>query len=111
MLSNLTVRECVPMQAVKQPVTLDSFNHWQALKTLLFSDKLWLVISKALFIFIFISLHWFYLLLQKEKSKRIVKLEKPFWYLTTLIAFVVAYIISITQTGFLMANASVHRCS
>ena len=38
------------MQAVKQPVTLESFDHLEALKVLLLSDKLWLIISVALLI-------------------------------------------------------------
>ena len=38
------------MQAVKQLVTLESFNHRDALKMLLLSDELWLIISAALFI-------------------------------------------------------------
>ena len=47
-LSKSTVR--TPMQAVKQPVTLESFDHLEALKVLLLSDKLWLIISVALLI-------------------------------------------------------------
>ena len=39
------------MQALKQPVTLESFNHGEALKMLL-SDKLWLIIFVALLIFL-----------------------------------------------------------
>ena len=35
------------------------------------------------------------------KSPYIAKSEKLFWFLTTLIAFVIAYIFSIIQTGFL----------
>ena len=35
---------------------------------------------------------------------QIVKLEKLFWFLMSLIAFAVAYIISMMQTGFLMAT-------
>ena len=38
------------MQAVKQPVTLESFNHQEALKIILLSDKLWWIISVALLI-------------------------------------------------------------
>ena len=38
------------MQAVKQPVTLKSFYHQEALKMLLLSDELWLIISVALLI-------------------------------------------------------------
>ena len=45
----------------------------------------------------------------KGKSDRIVKSEKLFWFLLTLIAFVVAYIILMMQTDFLMANACVHK--
>ena len=44
-LFNLTVGECTPMQAVKQPVK--SFDHQEVLKMLLFSDELWLIISVA----------------------------------------------------------------
>ena len=40
----------------------------------------------------------------KEKSDQIAKSEKLFWFLTTLIAFALAYIISIMGTGFLMAK-------
>ena len=40
----------------------------------------------------------------KEKSDGIEKSEKLFWFLRTLIAFVIAYIITMMQTGFLMAN-------
>ena len=32
------------MQAVKQPVTLESFDHRETLKMLLLSDELWLII-------------------------------------------------------------------
>ena len=45
----------------------------------------------------------------KEKSDRIAKLEKSFWFYTTLIAFVIAYIISMMWTGFLMGNMYVHK--
>ena len=38
------------MQAVKQPVTLESFNHQEALKIILLSDELWWIISVALLI-------------------------------------------------------------
>ena len=38
------------MQAVKQPVTLESFDYREALKMLLLSDELWLIISVALLI-------------------------------------------------------------
>ena len=38
------------MQTVKQPVTLESFDHRQALKMLLLSDEQWLIISVALLI-------------------------------------------------------------
>ena len=37
-LSNSTAGECAPMQTVKQPVTLESFDHWEVLKMLLLSD-------------------------------------------------------------------------
>ena len=40
----------------------------------------------------------------KEKADGIAKSEKHFWFLTTLIAFVITYIISMMQTGFLMAK-------
>ena len=42
--------ECTPVLVVKQPVTLESFGHREALKMLLLSDKLWLIISVALLI-------------------------------------------------------------
>ena len=42
------------------------------------------------------------------KSPSIVKSEKIFWFLTTLVAFVIAHMLSIMQTGFLMANTCVH---
>ena len=35
------------MQDVKQPVTLESFDHREALKVLLLSEELWLTISVA----------------------------------------------------------------
>ena len=41
----LICKECTPLQAVKQPVTLESFDQQQALKILLLSDELWLIIS------------------------------------------------------------------
>ena len=37
-LSNSTAGESAPMQTVKQPVTLESFDHWEVLKMLLLSD-------------------------------------------------------------------------
>ena len=40
------------MQAVKQPATLKSINYPEALLMLLLSDKLWLIISVALLIFL-----------------------------------------------------------
>ena len=45
----------------------------------------------------------------KENSDRITKSEKLFWFLTTLIDFVMANIISMMQTGFLMASTYVHK--
>ena len=50
--ARLNCRGVWPMQAVKQPVTLESFNNWEALtmELLLFSDELWLIISVALLI-------------------------------------------------------------
>ena len=47
---NSTAGECAPMQAVKQAVTLESFDHQEPLKMLFLSDKLWLIISVALLI-------------------------------------------------------------
>ena len=48
MLSNSTAGGgCAPMQDVKQPVTLESFDHQEALKMLLLSEELWLTISVA----------------------------------------------------------------
>ena len=38
------------MQAVKQAVTLESFDHQKALKILLLSDEPWLIVSVALLI-------------------------------------------------------------
>ena len=38
------------MQAVKQPVILESFHHQQALKMLLLSIEQWLIISVAFLI-------------------------------------------------------------
>ena len=32
-LPNSTAEECTPMQAVKQPVTLDSIDHWVSCQT------------------------------------------------------------------------------
>ena len=40
-------------------------------------------------------------IIAKEKSDPIAKSEKRFWFLMTFIAFVIAYIISMMQTGFL----------
>ena len=48
-------------------------------------------------------------IIAKEKFDRIAKSEKLFWFFTTLIAFVIAYIISKMRTGFLMANTCVHK--
>ena len=45
----------------------------------------------------------------KKKSDQIAKSEKRFSFLTTLIAFVIAYIISVMRTGFLMADTCVHE--
>ena len=45
----------------------------------------------------------------KEKSDRIAKSEKRFWFFTALIAVVIAYIVSMMRTGFLMANTCVHK--
>ena len=40
----------------------------------------------------------------------IAKSEKLlFWFLSALIAFIIAYIFSIMRTGFLMANTCVHK--
>ena len=42
------------MQAVKQPVTLESFEHREALKIFLLSDELWLYIcSSSYFVIIY----------------------------------------------------------
>ena len=43
------------------------------------------------------------------KSPPIAKSERRFWFLTTFIAFVIACIISMMRTGFLMASTCVHR--
>ena len=43
----------------------------------------------------------------KEKSDHLPKSEKRFWFLTTLIAFIIAYVISIMRTDFSMANKCV----
>ena len=48
-------------------------------------------------------------IIAKEKSDRIAKSEKLFWFHTTLIAFVIVYIISMMNTGFLKANTCVHK--
>ena len=37
------------------------------------------------------------------------KIRETFWFRTTLIAFILAYIVSIMWTGFLMANTCVHK--
>ena len=42
-ISNSTVEECAAKQAVKQPITFESFDHWEALKMLFLSDELWLI--------------------------------------------------------------------
>ena len=47
-LSNLTPGESAPLQGVKQPVTLESFDHQEAFKILPLLDKLSLIISVAL---------------------------------------------------------------
>ena len=44
----------------------------------------------------------------KEKSDRMARSEKLFWLLTTLIAFVIACIISVIE-GSMMANTCVHK--
>ena len=38
------------MQVMKQPVTLESFKRWEALRILLLSDKLWMIIYVTLLI-------------------------------------------------------------
>ena len=43
------------MQAVKQPVTLESFNHQEALKMLLLSDELWLILYVAVVLLILLE--------------------------------------------------------
>ena len=48
-------------------------------------------------------------IIAKEKSDQIPKSEKHFWFFTTLIVFVIAYVISMMRTGFLMANTCVHN--
>ena len=48
-------------------------------------------------------------IIAKEKPDWIAKSEKLLWFLTTLIAFVTAYIISMMWTGFLIANTCVHK--
>ena len=48
-------------------------------------------------------------IIAKEKSDEIPKSEKHFWFFTTLIVFVIAYVISMMRTGFLMANTCVHN--
>ena len=48
-------------------------------------------------------------IIAKEKSDLIAKSEKLLWFLTTLIAFVIAYIVSMMWTGFLIANMYVHK--
>ena len=45
----------------------------------------------------------------KEKFDEIANIEKLFWFLTTWIAFVIAYFVSMMRTGFLMANTCVHK--
>ena len=48
-------------------------------------------------------------IIAKEKFDRIAKSEQLFWFLMTLTALVIAYVISMMQTGFLMANTCVHK--
>ena len=43
------------------------------------------------------------------KSSYMGKLEKLFWFLTFLIAFVIPYVSSIMRTGFLMTSTCVHK--
>ena len=50
-LSKSTDRECTPMQALKQSVTLERFDHLDALALFPLSDKLWLIIYLLLFLF------------------------------------------------------------
>ena len=52
---------------------------------------------------------WFYLLLERKKFDRMAKSEKLFWFLMTLIAFVITYIFSVMQTVFLMADICVYK--
>ena len=48
-------------------------------------------------------------IIAKGKSDQIAKSEKLHWFLTTLIAFVIAFSISVMQTSFFMANTCVHK--
>ena len=47
------------MQAVKQPVTLESFGHWEALKIIILSDELWLIISVALLTYFVVTFYFY----------------------------------------------------
>ena len=170
-----TAGECVPMQAVKQPVTLESFDHIKLrllrVKTYTINGKdvegstdrklgstkqrnmylmyVYKTTSRFTFVlkykliilltFIFARRHspskkqpinlftqfWKFTdfkpikkkidvtlilsIIAKEKSERIAKSEKLFWFLTILIAFVIAYIFSIMRAGFSMANTCVRK--
>ena len=48
-------------------------------------------------------------IIAKEKFDPIANLEKLFWFLTKLIAFVIAHIVSMMRAGFSMANTWVHK--
>ena len=48
-------------------------------------------------------------IIEKKKSDRIAKSEKLFWFLNTLIAFVIACIVLMMRIGFLMSKTCVHK--
>ena len=74
-LSNSDAGECAPVQAVKQSVTLESFNHWEASKMLLLSDELWQIISVALLILLSSELE-FFSTRERYSNRNIIGLNK-----------------------------------
>ena len=81
-------RRCLPSE--KQPINL--LTQSESFATLNRSKKKKIDVTQILSI------------IAKEKSDRIPKSEKRFWFFTTLIAFVIAYVISVMLAGFLRAN-------
>ena len=48
-------------------------------------------------------------IIEKEKSDRIAKSKKRFWFLNILVAFVIACIVLMMRIGFFMSKTCVHK--